>query len=236
MGDVLIGADGLRSSVRAGLWGDRAPRYAGYTSWRGVAEYHHAELPLGTGVESWGHGARFGMTHIGGGRIYWFATRNTSVGGADSGSGAKADLLDCFGSWHAPIGALIEATDAWSIIRTDIFDRPPRRRWGRGRVTLLGDAAHPMTPNLGQGACLALEDAVVLADAVERHGAVAAALRAYEARRWMRAAAVTLQSRFVGWYAQQQRPGVCHVRDALIAGMPARMQVQQMAWIVGHRV
>jgi len=235
-GDILIGADGLRSSVRAGLWGDSAPRYAGYTSWRGVAEYHHPQLPLGTGVESWGRGARFGMTHIGQGRIYWFATLNTPAGGRDSSAGAKAELLDRFGGWHAPIGAVIEATHGPSIIRTDIFDRPPRRRWGRGRVTLLGDAAHPMTPNLGQGACLALEDAVVLAAAIQQHGAVAVALREYEARRWARAAAVTLQSRFVGWFAQQHQPAICRARDALIAAMPARMQVQQMAWIVGHRV
>jgi 2-polyprenyl-6-methoxyphenol hydroxylase-like FAD-dependent oxidoreductase len=234
--DILVGADGLRSTVRACLWGQRPPSYAGYTSWRGVATYDHPQLPRGTGVESWGRGSRFGMTHIGGGRIYWFATLNTPPDGRDSSAGAKADLLRHFGTWHLPIAAIIEATDAESILRTDIFDRPPRRRWGRGRVTLLGDAAHPMTPNLGQGACMALEDAVVLADCVAQHGPAPAALRQYEARRWARTAAVTLQSRYVGWIAQQHRLNVCRVRDALIAAMPARMQVQQMAWIVGYRV
>jgi 2-polyprenyl-6-methoxyphenol hydroxylase-like FAD-dependent oxidoreductase len=180
--DVLVGADGLRSKVRSGLFGAEEPRYAGYTAWRAVVEPKEELLPWGTGFESWGRGARFGCAHIGKGRVYWFATTNAPEdekdGKPSSPAAPKATLLRLFGSWHHPIGELIEAADESSILRTDIYDREPLgERWGEGKATLLGDAAHPMTPNLGQGACQAIEDAVVLASCLDEGDATAEALR-----------------------------------------------------------
>ncbi|MFO0847966.1 MAG: FAD-dependent monooxygenase [Gemmataceae bacterium] len=196
-GDLLIGADGLKSAVRVQLHGQEKPRYSGYTAWRGVAVIDRPEVPLGVTLLAMGKGSQFGYLPIGGGRTYWFATANVPEGQLDPPGRTKAELLARFADWYAPVPAVIDATPEPAILRNDIVDRPPVRGWGTGRVTLLGDAAHPTTPNLGQGGCMAIEDAVVLG----RHLAAAdpaAGLRAYEAERYTRTATVTNSSRSLG--------------------------------------
>jgi 2-polyprenyl-6-methoxyphenol hydroxylase-like FAD-dependent oxidoreductase len=237
--DILVGADGLRSKTRAALLGPEKPRYGGYTAWRAVVEPKEELLAWGRGFESWGRGARFGCAHIGKGRVYWFATANAPEGAKDgqpgSPAGPKAALLRLFGSWHRPIRQLIEATDEVAILRTDIYDRDPLgERWGEGRVTLLGDAAHPMTPNLGQGACQAVEDAIVLARCLNEGGATAAALRSYERLRSDRAAMVVRRSRRVGLVGQLQNPLLCRLRDRAMTMIPPKAQLRQLVEVVGH--
>src|SRR5262249_2472593 len=136
---------------------------------------------------------------------------------------------------HAPIEALIQATDRSAILRNDIYDRPPLRVWGSGRVTLLGDAAHPMTPNLGQGACQAIEDAVVLARSLERERDVAAALRVYEAARIPRTRAIVARSRLVGQLGQIQNPLLVPLRNRLMGLVPQSLQTRQLAAVIGVR-
>ena len=237
--DLLVGADGLRSRVRASLFGPARPRYAGYTAWRAVAEPGEELLPWGTGFESWGLGARFGCAHIGGGRIYWFATANAPEGGRDgpigSPTGPKATLLRRFGDWHSPITGLIGTAREDAILRTDIYDREPLgERWGRGRVTLLGDAAHPMTPDLGQGAAQAMEDAVALARCLQESGATAEALRRYERLRSARAAMVVRRSRRVGRVGQLESPLLCLLRDRALAMTPPKAQLRQLEEVMGY--
>ena len=232
-GDLLVGADGLHSAVRAQLFGATPPRYAGYTAWRGVAPFEHGRLTPG---ETMGRGARFGMAPVSGGRAYWYATLNTPEGGRDPEGGRKRALLETFRGWHAPIEALIEATDEVAILRNDIYDRDPLPYWSVGRVTLLGDAAHPMTPNLGQGACQALEDAVVLADALKDGNDVAAALRVYESRRIGRTAALVRQARQIGDVGQWSNPLACRLRDALMKYVVVRVQDRQMERVAGYVV
>jgi 2-polyprenyl-6-methoxyphenol hydroxylase-like FAD-dependent oxidoreductase len=127
--DILIGADGLRSRVRARLFGPKEPRYAGYTAWRAVVEPNEDLLSWGAGFESWGRGARFGCVHVGRGRVYWFATANAPEGGKDgppgSPAGAKATLSHLFSGWHRPVVDLVEAAEEDTILRTDIYDREP---------------------------------------------------------------------------------------------------------------
>ena len=171
--DGLVGADGLRSAVRARLWGETPLRYAGYTAWCGVAP----AAVENAAFESWGRGERFGLVPIGPGRVSWFAVANVPEGGRDA-SDPRPGLLQRFGARHPPVPAVIAATPAPGILRHDAFDRLPLPRWGMGRVTLLGDAAHPMTPDLGQGACQAIEDALALAECLDRASDVPAALRA----------------------------------------------------------
>jgi 2-polyprenyl-6-methoxyphenol hydroxylase-like FAD-dependent oxidoreductase len=232
LGDLVIGADGLHSQARAGLHGVQPPRYAGYTAWRGVVGFDISRLQVG---ETWGAGARFGQIPMQGNRVYWFATQNAPAG-QHSPDGEKAELLRLFGNWHNPIRALIEATPDAAILRNDIYDRPPLKRWGRGRITLLGDAAHPMTPNLGQGACQALEDAVVLAKQVQATADIPTALRAYEAARIPRTTMIVNQSRQVGQVGQWANPVAVAGRNWLVKHLLARVQYRQFAPLIGYEL
>lgn len=224
-GDLVVGADGLHSALRRHVLGDAPARYAGYTSWRGVCAL---PVPAERTTETWGAGERFGVVPIGGGEVYWFAVADAPSGVRAAPEAEKRELLERFGSWHAPCRALIEATPASAILRTDVFDRAPVQRWSRGRVTLLGDAAHPMTPNLGQGGCQAIEDAVVLARSLAAHGGIADALAAYERARVPRANRFVADSRRMGQVAQWRNPVARWARTALLRATPASRMAERM--------
>ncbi len=113
----------------------------------GVAFFEDAHASPDISSETWGRGRRFGMLPIGNGRVFWYATLNCAAGEQDRAGERKENLLRLFAGWREPIEQLIAATDEGAILRNDIFDRRPVRSLGRGRVTLLGDAAHPPTPN-----------------------------------------------------------------------------------------
>jgi 2-polyprenyl-6-methoxyphenol hydroxylase-like FAD-dependent oxidoreductase len=227
-GDLIIGADGVRSRVRAQLHGDTPPRYAGYTAWRAVVPFDQELLLPG---ESWGIGARFGQVPLADGRVYWFATASVPAG-QRSRDGERAELLRRFASWHAPIPALIATAPESAILRHDIYDRPALARWGAGLVTLLGDAAHPMTPNLGQGACQALEDAAVLARCLSQGLPPDAALRRYEDLRAARTAGIVRQSRRIGAVGQWAHPLAVRLRDWLMRQVPPGVQQRQIDQLV----
>ena len=226
--DVLIGADGLHSVVRSQLFGHSKPRYAGYTAWRAVVPYDMDRLPAGMSGETWGCGARFGIVPMSSNRVYWFGTINAPEGQHNGVGGHKREVMDLFGGWHSPIRDVIAATDDAVILRNDIYDRPPLRHWIVGRVTLLGDAAHPMTPNLGQGACQAIEDAVVLARCLRDGTNPAAGLRMYERERFERTNAIVQQSRQIGQVGQWSHALACRVRDALMRLTPSTAQMRQL--------
>ncbi|HEU5102463.1 MAG TPA: FAD-dependent monooxygenase [Roseiflexaceae bacterium] len=232
-GDILIGADGLHSLVRTSLFGQEPPRYAGYTSWRGVVPFDGSGL---VACETFGQGARFGMAPLRGGRVYWYSTRSAPMGTLRPASGWKGALLEQFRGWHAPIEALIAATDERQILQLDIYDRPPLRHWSDSRITLLGDAAHPMTPNLGQGACQALEDAVVLAQHLRTAVDPITALRAYATARIPCTTTIVHLTRRMGALGQWANPLACAVRDTLFKQVVSHLQERQLARIIGHRV
>lgn len=229
-GAALVGADGLRSVVRERLRGAEPLRYAGYTAWRGVCP-----LPAGGladwGVEVWGPGMRFGYTPMGEGQVYWFATANAPAGEAD-GERPREELLRRFAGWAEPVGTLIASTPEAALLRTDIFDRRPIGAWSQGRVTLLGDAAHPMTPNLGQGACQAIEDAVVLAECLAETRDPAAAFARYEARRQARARWFVERSWAIGAVGQWEHGGLRALRDAGMRLTPPGAIVGQLRTMV----
>ncbi|MBX2818495.1 MAG: FAD-dependent monooxygenase [Rhodothermaceae bacterium] len=217
--DALIGCDGLHSVVRSQVLGVRAPRYNGYAVWRAIARAHLPEHADGIGTESWGHGLRFGVFPLDESRVYWYACANEPMNSPDSPS-SKERLLSLFSSWHPPIPGLIDATEEAAIIKHSTFDRPPAKTWGSGRITLLGDAAHPMTPNLGQGACSAIEDAFVLARKIMTSGDIALGLRAYEKERLQRTTQLVNQSRRMGNIGQWSHPLSIEIRNTLMRLMP----------------
>jgi 2-polyprenyl-6-methoxyphenol hydroxylase-like FAD-dependent oxidoreductase len=212
-GTFLVGAEGIHSVVRTQLRGKTEPRYAGYTAWRGMAHFQHRDLPEGLACFAQGRGTQIGLFHCGPGRVYWFVTRNAPAGSLVPMGKHRAELLRTFHGWLPLVPAAIEASEESAILQNDIIDRPPTWPWGAGRVTLLGDAIHPTTPNLGQGACQALEDAVVLADAIRRADTVEAALRDYEQRRRDRTARVTNQSWSLGKVFQWANPLAVRFRN-----------------------
>jgi 2-polyprenyl-6-methoxyphenol hydroxylase-like FAD-dependent oxidoreductase len=165
--DFLIGADGLHSDVRAQLLGDGPPRYRGYTVWRGIASVAPDSVSSNTALEIHGRGQRFGLGPVGNGRVGWWATANAKTEQRSSYD-TRRELLCLFKDWYKPALDLIEATPSDHILTTPAFDREAVSTWGAQHVTLLGDAIHPTTPNLGQGGCLAMEDAFVLASTAQR--------------------------------------------------------------------
>lgn len=209
--DFLIGADGIHSDVRAQFIKDGEPVNRGYTVWRGIAPTIPSLIPPATAIEIHGRGKRFGIGPVGHGRVGWWATANVS----DTG-----DLSSLFAGWYRPVLELIAATPKTSILKTSALDREPNKTWGAGRMTLLGDAIHPTTPNLGQGGCLAIEDALVLARCFKKHGATEESLRTYERLRYKRTAAVTRYSRFYGAVGQWENIWARGLRKTALTLVP----------------
>jgi 2-polyprenyl-6-methoxyphenol hydroxylase-like FAD-dependent oxidoreductase len=229
-GDLLVGADGLRSVVRSAI-ADVRPRYAGYTAWRGVSPM---SVEPGRLTESWGVGERFGLVDLGRGRTYWFATKNAPEGELDEPEGKKAEILRRFSGWHEPIAAIADSADGGAILRNDVYYLEPLQRWSERRIVLVGDAAHAMTPGVGQGAAQAIEDAVVLAYRLAASSDLATALGEYEMIRRPRAEAVLRMSRRVDRAAQLAGPFGWRVRNAVVRRLPERAQHRQLEPLVRY--
>jgi 2-polyprenyl-6-methoxyphenol hydroxylase-like FAD-dependent oxidoreductase len=218
--DFLIGADGIHSRVRSQFLNDGDPIYRGYTVWRGISPTIPSAISPATAIELHGSGKRFGIGPVGLGRLGWWASANASN---------TDNLLRLFEGWYRPVLQLIEATPSSSILKTGAFDRPSTRTWGRGRTTLLGDAIHPTTPNLGQGGCLAMEDAMVLARCFGKYGAAEEALRNYERCRHKRTTALSSYSRYYGSVGQWENVlarGLRKTALSLVPGALARRVMQ----------
>ncbi len=216
--DLVVAADGINSRLRAELLPDApGPVYAGATAWRGVAPGPY-DLPI---TQTLGPGGEVGVLPLGDGRVCWYAALVAPAA-------AELDPVASFAGWHDPIPELMASTA--EMIRHDIHELPPLPTFVSGRVALLGDAAHAMVPYLGQGACMALEDAVTLA-------ACDGDLVRYDAVRRPRAQAVARGSRTAGRFGIGVRsPVALALRDFVLrtvpSGMAARGMTRFTAWEV----
>jgi 2-polyprenyl-6-methoxyphenol hydroxylase-like FAD-dependent oxidoreductase len=231
--DFLIGADGIRSRVRSQSVGVHEPIYRGYTVWRGLARLR-GSLPSGSNSETWGRGKRFGILHTGADQFTWYATANTDPDHFDSIEGRQRELLRMFAGWHEPVENLIAGTEEGAILKNGAYDLPPLRRWGHGRVMLLGDAAHPCTPNLGLGGCMALEDALVLARSFCKEATPELALRRYESLRRRRTRHVQQRSLLMGYIGQWENQLIAAGRQVMTGMLPAKILERNLRKIYSY--
>jgi salicylate hydroxylase len=236
---ALIGADGLWSQTRRILGDTGRPRFSGRTAWR--ATVPTSELPeefRAPAVHLWlGRGAHLVHYPVKAGALINIVA---IAGDAWQGEGWSApatreDLLKRFGkiSWGSTAQSILHAPDSW--LKWALFDRPPLRRWGHGCTTLLGDAAHPMLPFLAQGAAMAIEDAVVLADCLaQAPDEVTDALRRYEMLRRGRTARVQRAARFTGETYQLDGP-LAFARNAILGRMGSENLRARYDWLYDWR-
>ena len=222
----LIVADGIHSPVRRQLLPDSAPRYAGYTCWRAVIDA--GDLELSAATETWGTEGRFGIVPLTGNRIYWFACLNAAENDTRLSHYTVEDLKRHFGHYHAPVAEILSKTKDSDLIWNDIIDLKPIDRFAFGNILLIGDAAHATTPNLGQGACQAIEDAVVLADELKKNSIPEAAFRTFEQRRLKRTRYIVNNSAALGKIAQLSNPVLAAARNTLFRLLPASINERQM--------
>jgi len=215
-GDVLVGADGIRSKVRTRLFGPKEATYSGYTCYTGIADFVPADIETVGYRVFLGHKQYFVSSDVGGGKMQWYGFYKEPPGGVDAPNGKKERLLKIFGSWCDNVVDLLHATNEDAILRRDIYDRPPVLTWGKGRVTLLGDSIHAMQPNLGQGGCMAVEDGYQLALQLEKawkrsidSGTAIdfpSSLKQYEKERRIRVAIICGLARMAALMATTYRP------------------------------
>ena len=210
---AVIGADGTRSVVARHLNGALADHYVGYTAWRGVAA---CTIDPDVAGEVLGPGIEFGHVPLGSDRTYWFATERAPEGHV-AREGELAYLRARFASWADPIPAVLAATDPDDVLRNDLYDRDQARQWSRGPVVVVGDAAHPMRPHLGQGGCQGLEDAAVLARFVDGDDDLAAAFARFVAFRRPRVRPLVRESKLIG--------RIVNLRPAFLSGLAGRATV-----------
>lgn len=207
--DLLIGADGAHSVARRYVTGKTMPRrYAGYVNWNGLIEIDDALAAADGWTTFVAEGKRVSFMPIAGNRFYFFFDVPLAAGLPNNRENYRQELAGHFSGWVEPVQKLIVNLDPMRTNRVEIHDIDPFSQWTKGRVALLGDAAHNTTPDIGQGGCMAMEDAVVLSMALQCHSlGVEDALARYQDRRTNRAEDLVLKAR--------RRCDVTHAKDAI---------------------
>lgn len=229
--DAVIGADGIHSIVRKNIINDGDPVFRGYNIWRGVVK---TNFDIGYASETYGKGKRVGIVPIKDGVYGWWATYNEGFLKDDEPEGTKQKLKRLFGNWHYPIPELIENTE--NILKNSLSDRIPHKGWTKGNITLIGDAAHPTTPNLGQGGCMAIEGAYLLAKCINKYGLSSKAYEIYEKYQFPRSKEIISESLKLGKMGQITNPILITLRNFFFKIIPSSVAMKMIDKYFSYRV
>ncbi len=220
---VVIAADGIRSAIRSQLFDKSEIRNTGQVCWRGVCEMELPEKYLHQGIEAWGKGIRFGFVRISDKQVYWFAVaKERSVKNKDT------NLAAMFKDFHPLVQDMIAATAEENIYFSSIIDLKPFHQWHKKKVCLIGDAAHATTPNLGQGACQAVEDAYAIGELLEANKTFENVFASYQRLRMKKVHDIVNNSWRIGKAAHFENSFTVWVRNNLMRAVPAAASSKQL--------
>jgi 2-polyprenyl-6-methoxyphenol hydroxylase-like FAD-dependent oxidoreductase len=223
--NYLIVADGIHSTTRQKLVQTANIRYSGYTCWRAVID--NTQPRIMEPSEIWGAAGRFGIVPLADNRLYWFACVNAAANDPVYKRFRVADLRARFAQYPMAIPEIISQTKDNDLIHNDVADIEPLRQFAFGRIVLIGDAAHATTPNMGQGACQAIEDAIVMAQCLSANADYEKAFVAFEKRRLVRTKWITQTSEKIGRMAQLENRLLISLRNTLLRFLPASASEKQ---------
>jgi 2-polyprenyl-6-methoxyphenol hydroxylase-like FAD-dependent oxidoreductase len=227
--DYLIVSDGINSPIRQQLMPNATPRYAGYTCWRAVID--NTKLNLTETSETWGVNGRMGLVPLADNKIYWFVCINAPQNDPKMKAYKVADLQRVFKDYHYPIPNVLAETKDENLLWNDIIDLKPIPQYAFNNIVLIGDAAHATTPNMGQGACQAIEDAVVLADEMEQNNDFSEAFKTFEKRRLKRTHFIVNTSWSLGKAAQMENKTLAEIRNFVFRIVPKSITDKQFKTI-----
>lgn len=228
--DIVIAADGIHSVARNFIDGTCPPRYSGQTCWRGISHFNLPDEYRKQSFEIWGDGAglRFGFGQVWENEVYWFSTSCTAEGQKDLPDMRLAYLEKLYADFGSVVRSLINATDPSSINRSDLYDFPRIKNWYKGRLALLGDAAHATTPNLGQGGCQAIEDGWAIAHYLKLHAEPQHAFAAYQHYRYAKAKKVIDLSWTFNNLTNIKQPWLRSMRNAMLRSLPESVSIKML--------
>ncbi|WP_246206735.1 FAD-dependent monooxygenase [Virgibacillus ihumii] len=228
--DYVVAADGIHSIFRQNLMPSSVPRYAGYTCWRGIAK-NKGDVPLHISSEAWSKQGRFGWAPLHNGDVYWFACVNAVENDEHYASLNKNETASLFSHFSPVVARLISESEDAYFLHHDLYDIKPLESFVYDRVILLGDAAHTTTPNMGQGAGQAIEDAYELMLAIDNESSMTAALSRYDTKRVKKANKVIKLSRQIGWAAQWQNPLLIGFRNTVFPLIPKSLLFRRLTFL-----
>lgn len=229
--DIIIGADGIHSAVRKHLFGETPLRYSGQTCWRGIAKMQ-TEDPKAS-VEMWGThaGVRACVNQVNETEVYWYITQKHAAGMKLSVEETKPYLLNLVSEFNSPIQKAIQLTENQDILHNDLSDFKPINQWYKDNIVLVGDAAHATTPNLGQGACQAIEDALCLANCLKEGPSVSEAFSTFQNARMRKVKFVVNTSFQIGQLSNIGGEVGYRLRNFLLKAAPSSVAEKQFDYL-----